>query len=244
MIEEVKEKTDWFHSAAVQRFLGGGLIERFGIRAIGNMQMTVLAGHKNRQDTKLVRQVRRARRSLLTVDEYYMILSLAKTFANKEGNFIEIGTYQGCSARLICEVKGDKKLYVCDTYEGLPQSHKKDRGIHKVSQYACSLESVSEFLKGFPNVEFVKGFFPASAQGVITDDEKFAFAHIDFDLYEGTLEGIRYLYPKMIPGGIIISHDYSVLSGVKAAVNELATELPGAVVVELPTTQAMIIKGE
>lgn len=242
MIEKVKEKKNWFHSPAVQRFLGGGLIERFGIQAIGNMQMTILAGHKERSDTKLVGKVRKARRSLLTVDEYYMILSLAKTFVRREGSFIEIGTFQGCSARLICEVKGDKKFYVCDTYEGLPAGHKKDRAIHKVSQYACSLESVSRYLEGFPNVEFVKGFFPTSAEGVIPEDEKFAFAHIDVDLYEGTLEGIRYLYPKMIPGGIIISHDYSVLSGVNDAVNELAEELPGAILLELPTTQAMIIK--
>jgi len=205
--------------------------------------MTVLAGHKDKADTRLVQKVRRGRRSLLTVDEYYMILSLAKTFASKEGSLIEIGTYQGCSARLMCEVKGDKKLYVCDTYEGLPESHKKDRGIHKVSQYACSLESVKKYLEGFPNVEFVKGFFPQSAEGIIPDDERFAFAHIDVDLYEGTLQGIRYLYPKMITGGVIISHDYSVLSGVYAAINELADELPGAMVVELPTTQAMIIKG-
>jgi len=235
-------KESWFHKPSVQRFLGGGILERLGIFILGNVQYTILQGHKQKADVKLINKVRFARRSLLTVDEYYLILSMARSFAAKEGSMIEIGTFQGCSARLICEVKGDRKLYVCDTFEGLPASHQKDRGVHRLSQYACSLESVSQFLKDFPNVEFVKGFFPDSTAGKIPDDEKFSFAHIDVDLYEGTLEGIRWLYPRMISGGVIISHDYSVLAGVNAAVKELAEELPGAVVVELPTTQAMIIK--
>lgn len=204
--DNTQEQDNWFHSPRMQRFLGGGLIEHFGIRALGNVQLSILRGHKSKQDVKLINKVRRTRRSLLTVDEYFLILSLAKTFAKKPGAMIEIGTYQGCSARLMCEVKGDKKLYVCDTYEGLPKSHQNDRGVHKTSQYACSLESVSEFMEGFPNVQFVKGFFPQSASGVI------------------------------------ISHDYSVLAGVKKAVNELTEELPNSIVIELPTTQAMIIK--
>ena len=240
--DKTAAKENWFHSAKVQRFLGGGVLERLGIQTLQNVQMTVLQGHKAKIDIKLFNKVRRARRSLLTVDEYFLILSLAKTFAKKEGAMIEIGTYQGCSARLMCEVKGEKKLYVCDTYEGLPESHTKDRGVHKTAQYACSLDAVSKFMEGFPNVQFIKGFFPNSAAGIIPDDERFGFAHIDVDLYEGTLEGIRWLYPRMIPGGVIISHDYSVLSGVKHAVNELAEELASAVVIELPTTQAMIIK--
>lgn len=237
-----KEKENWFHTPAVQRFLGGGRIERFGIRALGNIQMAILSGHKSKEDVRLINKVRKARRSLLTVDEYFLILSLARASAKREGSLIEIGAYQGSSARLICEVKGDKKFYVCDTYEGLPESHKQDRAVHKVAQYACSLESVGKFLEGFSNVQLVKGFFPGSIREIVPDDEKFTFAHIDVDLYEGTLQGIRWLYPRMVPGGIIISHDYSVLAGVKTAVDELSAELPNALVVELPTTQAMIVK--
>ena len=32
----------------------------------------------------------------------------------------EVGVYQGVSAKLICEAKGDKELHVFDTFEGLP----------------------------------------------------------------------------------------------------------------------------
>lgn len=74
-------------------------------------------------------------------------------------------------------------------------------------------------------------FFPNSAAGTIPGDERFGFAHIDVNLYEGTLEGIRRLYPH-IAGGVIISHDCPVLSGVQHAVNERAEELAGAIAIE------------
>ena len=230
------------HRAGVQRFLGGGILERIGINLTANIQLRFLAGLKRPEDVKLIRQIRRAKKSLLTGDECFNILSYTRGFAHREGSFIEIGTYQGCSARLICEAKGDKKLYVCDTYEGLPETHQYDRSVHHLHQYACSLEAVSDFLKEYPNVEFVKGFFPQSAEGIIPDDEKFAFAHIDVDLYEGTLQGLEYLYPRMIPGGVIISHDYAILSGVRQAAYEFIANHQEASLIELPTTQCMIVK--
>lgn len=235
-------RNNLMHHPRVQRFLGGGFIERWGIGLLARLQLAIMRGHKIPDDITRIRKVRRSRKSLLTGDESFNILSLARGFASREGSFIEIGTYQGCSANLICQVKGDKKFYVCDTYEGLPESHTKDRSVHRLKQYACSLESVSDFLKEYPNVEFVKGFFPQSAEGVIPDDEKFSFAHIDVDLYEGTLQGIQYLYPRMIPGGVIVSHDFSILAGVRQAVYEFMEEHPEATMVELPTTQCMIIK--
>ncbi len=234
-------RNNLLHHPRLQRFLGGGILERWGIGILARWQLSVMGGHKIPNDIRRIHKVRRQRKSLLTGDESFNILSLARGFANREGAFIEIGTYQGCSAKLICEEKGDKKFYVCDTYEGLPESHTNDRSVHNLKQYACSLESVSDYLKEFPNVHFVKGFFPNSAEGVIPEDEKFAFAHIDVDLYEGTLEGIRYLYPRMIPGGVIISHDFSILAGVRKAVYEFMEEHPEATMIELPTTQCMII---
>lgn len=243
--EIVKNNTDrnnLLHHPRVQRFLGGGLLERLGINILSNWQLRVMSGHKIPNDMKLIRKTKRLKHSLLTGDENFNILSFARGFADKEGSFIEIGTYQGCSARLICSVKGDKKFYVCDTYEGLPKSHEKDRAVHHQKQYACSEESVGAFLSEFQNVTLVKGFFPDSAKGAIPDDERFAFAHIDVDLYEGTLQGIEYLYPRMIPGGVIISHDFSILAGVRNAVYEFMEKHPEATMVELPTTQCMIIK--
>ncbi|MDO4627583.1 MAG: TylF/MycF/NovP-related O-methyltransferase [Planctomycetia bacterium] len=240
-LQSVDSRNNLIHLPRIQRFLGGTFLERWGIGLLARCQLYIMGRHKLSDDIRKIHKVRRQRKSLLTGDESFNILSLARGFANREGAFIEIGTYEGCSSRLICEEKGDKKLYVCDTYEGLPSGHANDRSVHRLKQYACSLESVSGYLKEFPNVHFVKGLFPDSAEGIIPEDEKFAFAHIDVDLYEGTLAGIRYLYPRMIPGGVIVSHDFSILAGVRKAVYEFMEEHPEATMIELATTQCMII---
>ncbi len=242
MANTTDKRNNFLHHPRVQRFLGGGILERWGIGLLSRFQMTVMRGHKVPADMTLLRRIRLRRGTLLTADENYNILSFARGFAHREGSFIEIGTYRGASAKLICEAKGDKKLYVCDTFEGLPPSDPKDRSVHRSNQYACSLESVSDYLKEYPNVTYVKGFFPQSAEGVIPEDEKFAFAHIDVDLYEGTLKGIEYLYPRMIPGGVIISHDFSILAGVRQAVYEFMENHPEASMMELPTIQCLIVK--
>ena len=40
---------------------------------------------------------------------------------------------------------------------------------------------------------------------------------------DGTKACLEYFYPKMIPGGIIISHDYSLLAGVEKASDSIPT---------------------
>jgi O-methyltransferase len=54
--------------------------------------------------------------------------------------------------------------------------------------------------------EFKVGFFPDSAEGL---EEDFCFVSLDADLYEPTLEGLRYFYARLNPGGYIMVHDYA-----------------------------------
>ena len=95
---------------------------------------------------------------------------------------------------------------------------------------------------------FVQGYFPASLEGldfevlsgsnVMQASENvtaacesqceescepcFALVSLDPDLYEPTLEGLRYFYPRLAPGGRILIHDYTScqFEGVKMAVDE------------------------
>ena len=45
----------------------------------------------------------------------------------------------------------------------------------------------------------------------------------------------------MISGGVIVSHDYSLLAGVEKAFQEFFADKPEEII-DLPTTQCMIIK--
>ncbi len=176
---------------------------------------------------------------MVTGFEAFLVHSLARSTSKLRGDIAEVGVFQGSTARLICDVKGDKRFRLFDTFAGLPASGPEDGGIHKENQYACSLESVREYLKEFDNLSFHQGLFPDSTHGL--EEAEYSFVHLDVDLYGSTLDCLDYFYPRMVPGGILLSHDYSILVGVEQAFTEFLADKPEALI-ELPTSQCMIVK--
>ncbi len=245
----------WLHSERLQRF-GGGWGEQLAVEALATLHFLFLGAHKDKDVVKLLRRIRRERKCLLTGFEQFNIYSLTRAQCRLPGDLAEVGVYTGASAKLICEARGavgsahcgvpltgvTKRLHLFDTFAGLPQSSAKDRNVYtnkSKPQYACSLESVQSYLRDYSDLHFYKGLFPDTAEPV--RDRSFCFVHLDVDLYQSTLACLQFFYPRLVPGGILISHDYSILSGVKAAFTEFLADKPEALV-ELPTTQAMIIK--
>ncbi len=224
----------------LQKLVGGSFLERGWLASLSKIQIFLLGKHKEAPDVRLVRQVRRERNSLLTAYELYHVLSLAKALGKRDGAMAEVGVFQGSSAKLMCEAKRPETvLHLFDTFEGLPKAAEQDGDVHRESQYTCSLESVQEYLRDYPNVHLHKGLFPDSAAHV--EDLAYSFVHLDVDLYESTKSGLEYFYPRMIPGGVILSHDYSLLAGVKQAFQEFAEDRDEAPI-ELCSTQCMLIK--
>jgi O-methyltransferase len=227
------------HNQRIQKLIGGGFVERLWLWTISKAQIFLLKWHKDPKAVQLVRQTRRERQSLLTAYEAYTVYSLAKAYSQLPGEMAEVGVFQGASAKLICEAKGDKPLHLFDTFEGLPKAAEQDGVVHSEKQYACSLESVQAYLQGYNHVQFYKGRFPDLAGPL--ENTKFSFVHFDVDLYESTLACLEFFYPRMIPGGVMLSHDYSMLSGVRKAVDEFLATRPEKPI-ELPSTQCMIVK--
>ncbi len=217
----------------------GGFPEWFGLNLISWAQLLLLRQHKDPEVVRLIRQVRRERRSLLTAYEAYTIYSLAHSLADSPGEMAEVGCFQGASTKILLEACPGKPLHVFDTFEGLPPSTAPDQNVHTPHDLACSLELVREYLAGYENVHYYKGLFPDTSGPV--EDRKFSFVHCDVDLYGGTLACLEFFYPRLIPGGVLISHDYSILKGVKTAFSEFLADKPERAI-ELPSTQAMIIK--
>ncbi len=227
------------HNQRLQKLFGGGFFERLWIGTLSKAQIFILSRHKDPKVVQLVRQTRRDRRSLLTAYEAYTVYALAKAYHQLPGEMAEVGVYQGASAKLICEAKGDKPLHLFDTFEGLPKASEHDGAVHSEKQYACSLESVSSYLQGYDNVHFYKGRFPEGVGPL--ENARFSFVHFDVDLYESTLACLEFFYPRMIMGGVMLSHDYSMLAGVRKAVDEFLDgklERP----IELSSNQCMIVK--
>jgi hypothetical protein len=228
----------WAKSKWFQR-LGGGTMEQLLHNSWSRLQMFSLETRKSREDMALLRLVRSERSCLSSAFEAFLILSLSRSQLKVPGDYAEVGVYQGGSARLICATKGARRLKLFDTFTGLPKTCEKDLGIHREHAFACSQESVEGYLQGFDNVTYHKGLFPDSTKGLA--EAQYAFVHLDVDLYESTKACLEYFYPRMAPGGVILSHDYSILIGVERAFTEFMADKVESVI-EQPTTQCMVVK--
>jgi O-methyltransferase len=228
----------WMKSRVFQR-LGGGWWERFAINLWSWLQMQTLHARKDPKIVKVIDSLRREDRSLMSAFEQYIVFSIARAQSARGAAMAEVGVFRGASAHLICQVKGGLPLYLFDTFEGLPEPSDADRGVHRKHQYAAGLEDVRQYLAGFPNVHFFKGEFPGSASNA--PEQQYSFAHFDVDLYEGTKRCLEYFYPRMVTGGIMLSHDYGLLAGVEQAFREFFQDKPEQII-DLPTTQCLVVK--
>jgi O-methyltransferase len=185
-----------------------------------------------------IRQIKRDRKMLLTPVEAYQLHAAATSVAKIPGDAAEVGVFRGASAKLIRLALPDKTLHLFDTFQGLPQPRAVDGDLLS-GEFCCSLEEVRRYLGGDPKMHFHKGIFPLS--GAAAQDRTFSFVHLDVDLYEGTLGALEWFYPRMQPGGVIITHDYIVLPGPTKAFNEFFSDKPEPII-ELSGSQGMVIK--
>ncbi|MEA4807230.1 TylF/MycF/NovP-related O-methyltransferase [Acetobacterium wieringae] len=143
------------------------------------------------------------------------------------GAIAELGVYQGKFARELNQNFPDRKLYLFDTFEGFkPEDIAIERGLSKAKVGDFSDTSEAAILNQMPfpgQVVILKGRFPET----IPDQEiQYALVSMDADLYEPTLQGLSYFYPRLSSGGVMLIHDYNSMQfpGVKKAVDEYLNE--------------------
>jgi hypothetical protein len=192
---------------------------------------------------RAVRELKRRRDMNITPLEAIQLFSLVRATAKLGGCMAEVGVYRGGSARIIREADTLRSLHLFDTFEGLPEPAATDtkalRGGFRKGQFSWSLEDVSNYLADCANVHFHKGLFPATGEAV--KDEKFSFVHSDVDLYSSTWGLLEFFYPRLLRGGIMVSHDFATCHGVREAIEDFFKDLPEPVI-ELPGDQAMVVK--
>ena len=136
-----------------------------------------------------------------------------------KGAFAEAGVYQGFLSKFIHDHAPDRKLYLFDTFEGFPSQNLKNGPDNRFKD--TSIEIIKKRLGNMDNVIIKKGFFPESAKDL--KNQEFAFAMLDFDLYDSILAALEFFYPRMTNGGYIFLHDYhspESESGVSRATEE------------------------
>lgn len=160
--------------------------------------------------------------------EWMRSLSELQENIDPNAEVAEAGVFQGDFARYINLFYPNRKLHLFDTFEGFSE---KDIAQEKGLSSACSghlaitnEEIVISKLKYPDNVFVHKGYFPQTAEGITSE---FCFVNLDMDLYQPTLEGLRFFAPKMVKGGVIVIHDYfwgAYEKSIKKAVREFMDE--------------------
>lgn len=186
----------------------------------------------------LVRKIKKETEMLMFYNEGYQIYAAVKATEKIKGDLAEVGTYKGASTKIICEAKANRVLHAFDTFKGLPEVRPVD-GWLKEGQFSGSFKQLKKYLQPYPNVLLYKGRFPLTAGPI--KNKTFSFVNLDVDIYESTLDCLKFFYPRMSQGGVIISHDYAIAGGVKKAFDEFFKNKP-EVVIELPATQCLIVK--
>jgi hypothetical protein len=155
--------------------------------------------------------------------------SRADTMIGIKGDLIETGVWRGGACifmRAVLAAYGisDRRVYVADSFEGLPKPRlNADAGdVHHTYRFlAVSQQEVEQNFRRYglldDQVVFLKGWFkdtlpaaPISALSIL---------RLDGDMYESTLDSLTNLYPKLSSGGFCIVDDYG-LEGCEKAVKE------------------------
>ncbi len=184
--------------------------------------------------------IKEAPYSLLSPDRLESIQMLLQRVNHLEGYIAEVGCYKGGTGYYLNKFSNGKKVYLFDTFEGIPMQGELDP--HPVGDFNDNpFEEVKGYFSDSPNVTVVKGVFPNSAKDVINETDKFCFVHLDADQYESTKNALEFFYPKMVVGGIIVCDDWQWLTGATTAIIEFfesKKERPAATVMH----QCFIIK--
>jgi O-methyltransferase len=124
---------------------------------------------------------------------------------NIDGAFAELGVYKGITSAFIHNLAPQRRLYLFDTFEGFPSESlagNRDERFRDTSQ-----EAVAKAIGDDRNIEFRKGYFPATAAGL--EQEQFAFVLLDFDLYRPAADALAFFYPRLVRGGYFFMHDFN-----------------------------------
>ena len=141
--------------------------------------------------------------------------------SNIEGDIVECGCWNGNStigfSKIInLKTRRDKTFYVFDSFEGLSDFNIEDKTKkisskeedHLKKHFIANFEKVKKRLSPYKFVKIFKGWIPDVFDEANIQDKKFAFVHIDVDLFEPTYESVKYFFPKLSSGGILICDDY------------------------------------
>jgi len=163
---------------------------------------------------------------------------------NIEGSIAECGVHLGSFSYHINRAFPDRKLYLFDSFEGFRKQDLELEDIsvrnHLMKNSPIKKEIQDEKYAWLKcqfrdNVIIKKGYIPDTFYDL--PEEKFAYVHLDMDIYAPIIAGLKFFAPRMSKGGVIAVHDYgpngpsnNFWTGCRKAVNEFCNNNSNRVV--------------
>lgn len=161
-------------------------------------------------------------------------LEMAKFYKDHQGVFCECGVAAGAQIIMMRQGAPDKLIHVFDSFQGIPKPSNRDdqipgiRMLNKVEQSklpnpgeqplettgvtAVTRQSFETHMKesgaGIENLVIHEGWFEETIPTAEIGD--IAILRLDGDLYNSTFVCLKYLFPKLIKGGVLILDDYQL----------------------------------
>jgi hypothetical protein len=162
-----------------------------------------------------------------------------------DGDFAEFGVFRGGTALLASNVLKDsgssRTLHLFDSFAGMPDTTHGEA--YEKGYFSDTSETAVRKLiaPSGQATEFHVGYIPDTFKGC--EIPRIAFAHVDVDLSQAVLDSVAFVYPKLVPGGVIVFDDYGFPScSLAREATDAAFSKRREKPVYLPTGQALVIK--
>ena len=151
-------------------------------------------------------------RGLDTARLWSLVLNIKHTLSKVDGSVAELGVYKGELSAVSSHFaeKFARKMYLIDTFSGFPEQQFEDdfNDGKKAAFKDVALDDVRAKVGDYSGNRWTVGTFPESVTEEMKQD-RFSFISIDCDIYIPIVEGLKFFWPRMVPGGVIFVHDYS-----------------------------------
>jgi hypothetical protein len=134
------------------------------------------------------------------------------------GDTIECGSYRGATSLLLGlldRVNGiERTTFMLDTFAGMPATSRHDLS-RREGEFLPSGDAIARIreqasiLGVGDRVEVCQGLFCDTFKTFEKRNLKFAFVHIDANIYQGTLDACQFTIPRMSAGGAAVFDDYN-----------------------------------
>jgi len=222
---------------------------RRGVRALG-FDLVRYDALPRDLDPEIARIVRLSHRhSMTSLPRLVALCESVKYIVENqiEGDLVECGVWKGGSMIAVANMLlalGDRSrnLHLYDTYEGMTEPTERD--VEFTGKTAGALLALSDKtdpesvwastpLDGVKQGVLGTGYEPSKVnfvKGRVEDTiprqapDHIALLRLDTDWYESTRHELVHLFPRLVPGGVLIIDDYGHWLGARRAVDEYIVE--------------------